>query len=534
MNKYIKKILCGGIILGSMLPLTINAASVNLGKSDDSKDALTTIPIEIVSSSESDAIQSVNLGCQTNVDAVDCSIKIEGAGLSSNISGKKTLVTYPGSEDKLFPKNTTTRLGYISLTNSSEVKYDSVNLTLTYSINNGTSKTDESITKVFIVKGKKPKSNDATLKNVVISQGSMNQTFNKDVFEYTIYNIADTINSIKFTAECNDGNCETSYEGGKSRSATTGKTSTITLNQGNNDIKITVKSESGTTSNVYTFKTIRGESTYNSANLSKLAVGIYTLEPAFVPNNYEYKITVPNKITTTKDLIEYTSLDASASVKFDDVDLKVGENIVNIVVTNALGDDTKTYKLTITRLSDDDIDVTAYLNNKVTFTNANGEEKILGFTDFELQYPDEAKKITDGTYTFDDNGKRVHDEVTTDKEEKKSNNKIVLIIILSIVGVAIIAISGILIFKKKKPKMPKKAEEVKEEKNEVVEENDDTQDETTEETEEQDTEINEEGIEEDILGEEFSKDKDATIDIDEALNDLMNTKQYDLDKQDDE
>ena len=29
MNKYIKKILCGGIILGSMLPLTINAASVN-------------------------------------------------------------------------------------------------------------------------------------------------------------------------------------------------------------------------------------------------------------------------------------------------------------------------------------------------------------------------------------------------------------------------------------------------------------------------------------------------------------------------
>ena len=145
-----------------------------------------------------------------------------------------------------------------------------------------------------------------------------------------------------------------------------------------------------------------------------------------------------------------------------------------------------------------------------------------------------ARFATNDGYTFDDNGKRVHDEVTTDKKEKKSNNKIVLIVILSIVGVAIIAISGILIFKKRKPKIPKKAEEIKEEKNEVVEENDDTQDETTEETEEQDTEINEEGIEEDILGEEFSKDKDATIDIDEALNDLMNTKQYDLDKHDDE
>ena len=528
MNKYVKKLLCGGIILGSMLPLTIDAATINLGKSDDSKDALTTIPIEIVS--ESDTIQSVNLGCQTNVDAVDCSIKIEGAGLSSNISGKKTLVTYPGSEDKLFPKNTTISLGYISLTNSSEVKYDSVNVTLTYSINDGTASKDGKEEKVYIVKGKKPKSNDATLKNVVISQGSMNQTFNKDVFEYTIYNIADTINSIKFTAECNDGNCEISYEGGKSRSASTGKISTITLNQGNNDIKITVKSESGTTSNVYTFKTIRGESTYNSANLSKLAVGIYTLEPAFVPNNYEYKITVPNKITTTKDLIEYTSLDTSATVKFDDTDLKVGENVVNIVVTNALGDDTKTYKLSITRLSDDDIDVTAYLNNKVTFTNANGEEKTLSFTDFELQYPEDAKKITDGTYTFDDNGKRIHDEVTTDNEDKKANNKIVLIIILSVVGVAIIVISGILIFKKKKPKMPKKVEE---EKN-LDEEVNAVENEITDESEEKNTEINEDGIEEEIIGEEFSKDKDATIDIDEALNDLMNTKQYDLDKKDDE
>ncbi len=44
------------------------------------------------------------------------------------------------------------------------------------------------------------------------------------------------------------------YEGGKSRSSSTGKTSTITLNQGDNDIRITVKSESGKTTNVYTFK----------------------------------------------------------------------------------------------------------------------------------------------------------------------------------------------------------------------------------------------------------------------------------------
>ncbi len=131
------------------------------------------------------------------------------------------------------------------------------------------------------------------------------------------------------------------------------------------------------------------------------------MEPAFVANNYEYKITVPNKISSTAGLIEFTPVDSNAKVIVDDVtELKVGENIINLVVTNVLGDDAKTYKLIITRLSDDDIDVTAYLNNKVTFTNGDGIETTLSFTDFELQYPDEAKKIEDGTYKFDDNGKR--------------------------------------------------------------------------------------------------------------------------------
>ena len=45
--------------------------------------------------------------------------------------------------------------------------------------------------------------------------------------------------------------------------------------------------------------------------------------------------------------------------------------------------------------------------------------------------------------------------------------------------------------------------------------------------------VDETNIEEEIIGENFSKDKDATIDIDEALNDLMNTKQYELNKDED-
>lgn len=522
MNKFFKRVIYGGFIIGSALPMIAHASSLDFGTSSAAL-AETRIPISV--KSDSQAVESVTLSCQTNVDAVDCGFEINGVGVTSNKSGKSVMVSYPNDQNvSKFPMNTSTQIGNIVLTNSSEVKYDNVNVTVTYKINDGS---QETFSKVYIVNGKKPKSDDATLKSVTISQGSMNPTFNKDVFEYTIFDIADTINSIKFSTDCNDGSCEISYEGGKSRSSSTGKTSTITLNQGDNDIRITVKSESGKTTNVYTFKTIRGESAYNSPNLSKLSVGIYTMEPAFVANNYEYKITVPNKISSTAGLIEFTPVDSNAKVIVDDVtELKVGENIINLVVTNVLGDDAKTYKLIITRLSDDDIDVTAYLNNKVTFTNGDGIETILSFTDFELQYPDEAKKIEDGTYKFDDNGKRVHDEIVEDKKNDKSKkNKIVLIIVLVVIGLAIIAISGILLFRKKKTKLPKKIEEVNDKNSELEEskENEENNDEIVDET----------NIEEEIIGENFSKDKDATIDIDEALNDLMNTKQYELNKDED-
>ena len=259
MNKFFKRVIYGGFIIGSTLPMIAHASSLDFGTSSATV-AETRIPVSV--KSDSQAVESVTLSCQTNVDAVDCGFEINGVGVTSNKSGKSVMVSYPNDQNvSKFPTNTSTQIGNVVLTNSSEVKYDNVNVTITYKINDGS---QETFSKVYIVNGKKPKSDDATLKSVTISQGSMNPTFNKDVFEYTIFDIADTINSIKFSAECNDGSCEISYEGGKSRSSSTGKTSTITLNQGDNDIRITVKSESGKTTNVYTFKTIRGESAYNS------------------------------------------------------------------------------------------------------------------------------------------------------------------------------------------------------------------------------------------------------------------------------
>ena len=83
----------------------------------------------------------------------------------------------------------------------------------------------------------------------------------------------------------------------------------------------------------------------------------------------------------------------------------------------------------------------------------------------------------------------------------------------------------------------KENDEVLRKKSKTVEEVNDKNSELEEskEMEENNDEIvDETNIEEEIIGENFSKDKDATIDIDEALNDLMNTKQYELNKDEDD
>ena len=91
---------------------------------------------------------------------------------------------------------------------------------------------------------------------------------------------------------------------------------------------------------------------------------------------------------------------------------------------------------------------------------------------------------------------------------------------------------NILIFKKKKPEgadldeTQVDMEPVKEEVTPVA-----TETTTTEPTTmplEQTVEIDETGIEEAILGEKFSNTLEGTVDIDEALSDLMSTKQYDF------
>jgi len=373
------------------------------------------------------------------------------------------------------------------------------------------------------VVSEKPKSDDATLKELKFSQGSLSPAFSPDVEEYTLYNIADTVNSTTYSYKCNEGTCSINLAGVNVNGFK------IQLNQGLNTAKFTIKSESGKTSKVYTVNIYRGQTSFNSARLSALSFGQYTMSPAFSPDITEYTIIVPNKVNNLNNIIQYTSEDDKATVEVTGLDnFKVGANTIKIAVKSASEEETITYKVTVNRLTADGITVTKYKDDKVTYKESDGTENTLASADFKARYPEEWTKIEDGTYKFDNDGNittgeeedenKDNEDESEDKDEEKeqkegSDKKLYLIIGLIALGLLIIIIAGVIIFKKKKDSDD--------------EEDDDNSEDSEEDEDEEDTP-------EEPIGEDFSDDVNKTVDVDVALNDLMSTKQYEFNFDDEE
>jgi hypothetical protein len=311
---------------------------------------------------------------------------------------------------------------------------------------------------------------------------------------------------------------------------------------GENQIVLDVTSEDGSQTVTYKINIIRGETSYNSSRLSELTFGDYVLTPAFKPETTKYALTVPNEVTTITQIMKYVAEDTNAQdlIKVEGVDnFVVGENKLTITVNNVMNDETTVYEVVITRMSVENIEIIKYINNEVTFKDSDGIQTTLSIDEFKKTYPTEYENITNGVYKFDEEGNKIiegleendKEEEKDDKKDKKKDNKIWLIIILIVVGLVVIIVSGILIFKKK-PQEIEETEEVVEETKEEAVTPVTTKTVETEPTNvvpmENTTDFDEFGIEEAIIGEKFSNTLEGTVDIDEALNDLMSTKQYDF------
>lgn len=507
--KNINKLIISGVGMFLMLlPLKANAATLSLDNANRTNDkGVLRFPLILTVNEEEAPIQNIDVECDCGGD-LDATCEFEKKDGSYVVLRDKLFGYYEDANKTTFPAGKT-EIGYLVIKNNLA---SSRSITFSVTSKAVTSEIVKNTINITPKEVEKPKSNDATLSSLKVSQGTMTPEFNKDVTEYTIYGISDTINSVNLTYECGASGCSVNPS---APAGINGRK--INLNQGTNKVEVSVTSEDESSTKVYVLNILRGDTGYNSSKLSNLSFGEYNLTPAFKKDVTEYTLMIPNSMTSVISVLKFEKEDVNAKETLNGFDnFVIGENTATITIDNVNGDETTTYKIVITRMADTDIEVLKYKNNQVTFRDSEGIQNTLAEEEFEKQYEEEWKKIQNGTYKFDDDGNLITgEEKDTDKKEEAKKNNTWIIIALIVGGLTIIGVSGYFIFKKKKP---------------------DTQDdsenkldsETTNEDLDKTMEIDESNIEEELVSQKNEEKENDTMEIDEALVDLMSTKKYDF------
>lgn len=196
---------------------------------------------------------------------------------------------------------------------------------------------DEKTYKINITRDK---NDEARLSSLVISGQTLNQTFDRDTFDYeiTVDETKTTLSPNEVTAIPVDGNATVVKDAALTLSTTT-----------DNFYEINVTAEDGHTQKTYTIKVIRPKST--DATLSGVTVTGGSLSPNFVPADENYKITLP--IGTTSFTISATPNVSTTNV-YGEGTYTLADNPVQITTRAEDGVTTKTYTFTIEEAKSND------------------------------------------------------------------------------------------------------------------------------------------------------------------------------------
>ena len=222
-------------------------------------------------------------------------------------------------------------------------------------------------------------STDATLSALVLSNGSditLSPLFASGTMSYTA-SVASGVDEITITPTVNESNATVQYQDSSDMDITDADATPenghqVSLDVGENTIKVKVTAEDGTTTETYTVTVTRAEPDSTDATLSALALSSngsdITLDPSFASDIMSYTASVPNgvdEITITPTVNE-----SNATVQYQDssdMDITdaddtpenghqvpldvVGENTIKVKVTAEDRTTTETYTVTVTRLS---------------------------------------------------------------------------------------------------------------------------------------------------------------------------------------
>ena len=208
-----------------------------------------------------------------------------------------------------------------------------------------------------------PESNDATLKSLTVSEGTLSPTFSAATTNYTV-SVANNISQITISATANDGNANVAGTGNKS------------LKVGSNPFNIVVTAEDGTTEKTYTVTVTRDAAPKSSdATLKSLTVSEGELSPEFSAATTSYTVSVESSIDQIT--IGATANDEKASVDGAGIKtLAVGDNLFDMVVTAEDGTE-KTYTVNVIRKAPTDIedvnaaDIKIYQSNGILYIESS-------------------------------------------------------------------------------------------------------------------------------------------------------------------
>lgn len=318
------------------LPIKVSALTFKVEKSVDTAKPGSEVTVYVKASDVTeDSIQgySINLSYDTT--------KLEYKSSNSDVSdigvnGNPIIITKKVSSA---PISTNTTLAAIVFGVKNNAKSGDCNLTIDSSgvvlISGKTANATNTSSMVKIVS----LSNDATLSSLKIPNTTLSPKFDKNTLEYTtiITDITElTVNAVA------------SNSGSKIMISDNYKN----LVKGENEIKIAVTAEDGVTTKTYvvkvTLKMTPTEEELVKANtkLKSLKVDKYKID--FNADTKKYTLSVPYKTKKLNILAEAENPNATINME-GNTTLKVGRNVINIVVTSEDNENKDTYVLSVTR-----------------------------------------------------------------------------------------------------------------------------------------------------------------------------------------
>ena len=346
----------GGLTFSSVSGGTANGTKVAFAGTENKKSGLATYKFKVPTVSKTTTYKvtfaSVDMGTAEGetVAASTATATVTVKAKSTSSSGSNGSSSGSGSST---PKTTTPSFSSV---NETVYATGSVNVRSSYSTSSsivGSLNAGDSVTRTgkgsngwsrvtyngqtayinseYLTTEKPEESNNNNLESLSVSGYELTPKFSADEKEYSL-TITDDIDELDITAKAEDENAKVKIEGNEN------------LLIGENTIKIIVTAEDGT-ERTYTLNVTKGETP--PVELSELSIAGYTLTPEFSSDVYEYTLDINDTSVTSVDITAKSDTEDAIIEIVGNNDLKLGENIITVLVKSENEEQTSTYQITV-------------------------------------------------------------------------------------------------------------------------------------------------------------------------------------------